>query len=102
MSASIVQFPEDPSAPLRKKDERVLALLRRSLVAWHALNRDCSRLNKDGSREAMAKLRRLDDAVTIVEDELAAIAEKDVVIRDWLELQVGGTIRNSRFRRERA
>jgi hypothetical protein len=84
------------------EDERVLALIRRSLAVWRALNRDCSRLNEDGSREAIARLRRLDDAVTIVEDELAAIAEKDLVIRDWLEQQIGGVIRNSRFRRERA
>jgi hypothetical protein len=91
-----------PPAPLSTEDERVLALIRRSLAAWRALNRDCSRLEEDGSRGAMAKLRRLHDAVTTVEEELAAIAEKDVVIDDWLELQIGSAIKNSRFRRERA
>jgi hypothetical protein len=87
-------------APLSTTDERVLALIRRSLAAWHALNRDCSGLNKDGSREAMAKLRRLDAAVTRAEDELAEIAENDTAIRDWLEGCVGSCLENSRFRQK--
>jgi hypothetical protein len=81
MSAHVVQFPTGgahPSAPLSKDDERVLALIRRSLAAWHALSRDCSRLTADGSAEAKEQLDRLGKAVTVVEDQLAAIAEKDI------------------------
>jgi hypothetical protein len=103
--SAIVQFPEGgayPSAALSKKDERVLALIKRSLAAYRALARDCDRLSDDGSPEAEAELDRLHAAVNKAEDELAALVEPDMVLRDWLSECAGDAVENSHFRRKRA
>jgi hypothetical protein len=100
MSASVVQFPNS-EVPLNKRDAQILALIRQSLAAWRALDRDCSRLDMDDSPEAKAELRRLDAAVSDAEDRLAALAERDRTIRGWLADCVGRAVENSRFRRER-
>jgi hypothetical protein len=103
-NSTIVQFPEGgayPSAPLSDKDERLLALIRRSLAAWRALNRDCSSLTECDSPEAAAELNRLDTAVSKAEDALAALVGPDAMLRDWLKESIGAAVENSRWRRER-
>jgi hypothetical protein len=100
---SIVQFPEGGaylSAPLGDKDERLFALIRRSLAAYRALDRDCSRLHEDDSPAAQSELHRLHAAVSKAEDELAALVEPDLMLRGWLEECVGDAVENSHYRRE--
>jgi hypothetical protein len=62
MSASVVQFPESgayPATLLSGDDERVIALIRRSLAATRALDRDGVRLDEDESLNSQAELHRL-------------------------------------------
>jgi hypothetical protein len=51
MTASVVRFPESGAYPaaLSEDDERVIALIRRSLAATRALDRDGVRLDEDES-----------------------------------------------------
>jgi hypothetical protein len=96
MSATIVQFPEGgayPSSPLSKKDERVLALLRRSLVAVRALQYARAQIDddtdvEDCSPEVQREIERLHEATYKPEAGLAELAEQDEGLADWLEYYI--------------
>ena len=86
MSAAIVRFPEGREvAPLTEDDERVLALLGRSLAAWWAFDSVCSELEEAGTAEAEAEQRRLNAAIDKPQDELRSIAKSDRLIFGWFE-----------------
>jgi hypothetical protein len=88
MTASVVRFPKSgayPAAPLSEDDERVIALIRRSLAATRALDRDGVRLDEDESPNSQVGLHRLLGATSKPEDDLAEVASRDLLIAGWLE-----------------
>jgi hypothetical protein len=87
MTASVVRFPESgayPAAPLSEDDERVIALIRRSLAATRALDRDGVRLDEDESPNSQAGLHRLLGAISKPEDDLAEVASRDLLSAGWV------------------
>jgi hypothetical protein len=87
MSPTVVQFPESgayPAAPLSEDDARVVALIRRSLAATRALDRDGVPLDEDESPDSQAGLHRLLGAISKPEDDLAEVASRDLLIAGWL------------------
>jgi hypothetical protein len=109
VSVTVVQFPEGgayPSAPLSPADERVIALIRRSLAAERALHAAYARLGddcdvEDCSPEVQKEIERLHEATLKPEVELAELAEQDKLLADWLEI-IGRVVHNAQYRRERA
>jgi hypothetical protein len=102
MSASVVQFPESgayPATPLSEDDERVIALIRRSLAATRALDRDGVRLDEDVSPNSQAGLHRLLGAISKPEDDLAEVASRDLLIACWLE-GISNVVRDALYRCE--
>jgi hypothetical protein len=106
MSTTVVKFPEGgayPSAPLCKKDERALALLRRSLAAARALQSAYARKGdcdvEDCSPEVQREFERLHEATHKPEAELAELADQDEGLADWFEYYIGQAILNARRER---
>jgi hypothetical protein len=86
------------TATANKSRPRILVLVERHLEAWEALERDCSRLDRENTRKARAELRRLSDEMCRAEDDLAKYAEQRRMSVGWLDT-LGRTVANSRFRR---
>jgi hypothetical protein len=109
MSATVVQFPEGgayPSMPLSEKDERVLALIRRSLAAERALYAAYDRLDddcdvEDCSSEIQREFERLHEAACKPKAVLAELAQQDNLFAEWFE-NIGQAVHNARYRREQA